>query len=693
MRRLLLSTTAISVALFLSNPASAQAPAQNTSKQTTAAQSSDQLEVVVVTAERKATNIEKTPISMVALQGSELNALGRVSMDDVLKNVPGVVVQGQAKGFTPAIRGLGSDLPPGSGEGAVATNFDGVYDIRAEGAVLGYYDLSRVEVLRGPQGTLYGRNATAGVVNVISNDPTQKFEAGGTVEYGNYNLLRGEGMVNLPLSDTLAVRAAFVSMNRDGFLSNGEDDNVGSAARVKVLYQPSDTFSLLVGGEYTKLGGKGAGAVPEFISPPGKPYTATDPSQDYNHFNGYKTWAQLKWDMGFGVLTVLPAYQHANDEEYGFFGGHGNAGSDPEKLEQKSGEIRLNSEPGSKVTWVAGAYHYDYDELVNGYQLSYASGVYTLGPALTYTTYHADSDALFGEISYPIIDSVRVKLGGRETWDWKTTTTNNFGPVVGGQVTSTHFDYKIGLDADLTPNTFGYATVTTGYRPGGNNPTDGSPFKPEKVTSYEIGVKSQLLDRRLQINADVYYYDYRDYQASDFYIGPTGPLMVFSNVAKVENYGGEVEATALVTPNDLLTASVAYLSAHFRAPVYFHTNPFAPGINEDGAVLPHSPGWTLVGSYQHIFDLGDSGIVQPRVDLRYTSQQYVNPIETAYSRQPAYWSEEMALTYTPDSGNWSITGYVKNLSDEVVKTADFVGFMTLAAPRTYGVTLTAKIGG
>lgn len=698
MRNPLLLHSVLSAA-FLSLPALAQAvPVGAPASQSRHRQSASltvRLQTVVVTAMRQSTaiNIERTPASMVAISGAALNENGDISMENVLGNVPGVVVQGQAKGFVPAIRGIGSDLPPGSGAGAVATNFDGVYDIRAEGAVLGYYDLSRVEVLRGPQGTLYGHNATAGVVNVISNDPVQKLEAGGTLEYGSYHRLGASGMINIPLSHDLAARAAFITMNQDGYLSNGQDDNVGSAGRLKVLYAPNTSFSLLLGGEFTKLGGKGMGAVPQFVTPPKHPYVATDPPNDYNHYNGYKIWANLKWNVGIGILTALPAYQHAMDSEYGFFGGHGNAGSDPDGLSQRSVEVRLNSLPGSKATWDVGYYHYGYQEKVDGYQLSYASGVYSVSPPYNFSYYRAHSDAIYGEITYPVTKIVSLNLGLRETRNWKFSSgTSPFGTIVNGTVSSNHLDYKLGIDADLSRDSFAYASVTTGYRGGGTNPADGSPFGPEKLTSYEIGVKNQLLQKRAQLNADFYYYNYQDYQATDFYIGPTGPNIIFSNVSKVRNYGVEVQGKALVTQSDLVTLSASYLRANFLSPVFFHVNPFAPALNEEGHVLPHSPKWTVVGTFQHMFNLGYRGVIQPRATIRYTSSEYVGPIETPITLQSSYWNEDLSITYRPTEAHWSVTIYGHNLSDQVIKTNNLANFTTLAPPRMFGITLSATVG-
>ena len=204
---------------------------------------------IVVTAAKTENTLQKTGISVTTVDGLKLRETGVSSTDQALRDVPNVVVQGAARGFVVAMRGVGSDLPPGVGESAVSTNFDGIYNFRAESGTLGFYDMNRIEVLRGPQGTLYGRNATGGVVNVISNDPVLgKYEGYGTVDVGNYDQLRVEGAANAPIGENVAARVSFASINRDGYLSNGTNDAVGSGMRAKLENQSFRKIQLGVGG-------------------------------------------------------------------------------------------------------------------------------------------------------------------------------------------------------------------------------------------------------------------------------------------------------------------------------------------------------------------------------------------------------------------------------------------------------------
>ncbi len=183
------------------------AMAQNAQNADATANPAGSLSEVVITAERQEENLQKVPMNVTVVSGESISELGLQNMEDVLSGLPGVSVQGQVRGFIPAIRGLGTDLPPGSSQGSVATEVDGVYDIRAEAGKVGFYDLQRVEVLAGPQGTLYGVNSDGGVVNILTNNPVLgKDEASGGLTVGNYNLLRGEAMANVQVSDNSALR-------------------------------------------------------------------------------------------------------------------------------------------------------------------------------------------------------------------------------------------------------------------------------------------------------------------------------------------------------------------------------------------------------------------------------------------------------------------------------------------------------
>jgi iron complex outermembrane receptor protein len=643
------------------------------------------LEEVTVTAEKREASLQKTAMSMAAVTGENIREQGLISVEDVLKDVPNVVIQGAAKGFAIAIRGLGSDLPPGIGESSVSTNFDGVYNYRSEAGTLGFYDLARVEVLRGPQGTLYGRNATGGVVNVISNAPNiGEFEGYGTVEIGNYSMLRTEGAVNVPVNDDAAARMAFVSVNRDGFFSNGMGDAVGSSAKTRVRYNPSEDVDMTVSGEFTKIGGKAVGfsTYSDFIS--GNPYYSSLSENLSQNYQSYKLSANVEFAAGPGVVTFIPSYQHAEGTHWSDRGTYLEKLLDPADAVQYSAELRYGSGPDADIKWVGGLYYYDLQNDSQG------------GNNPLLTSDMTTSYAAFGQVTVPLTDSLRAILGLRAAYDEKSYDNPNKTPCE-GENNWTAFDWKAGLEADLADGILGYLTLASGHRPGGfNTMGEGDKFEPEALTSAEIGIKSRFMNQRIQVNANAFYYDYKDFQVMDFYVDMTTAPFFFAileNVGDVTNFGGELETELLLTRNTVANFAVTYLKSEFQDDYILHggsADPPGTIENMKGKSLPHAPELTLKGSLEHSFVFADGDSLIPKIDVRWTDDQYVAPFPGEAQFQEAHAIYDVSLRYSPADKNWSVNAYMKNAGDEVVKTAAFGDSIMVNNPRLYGVVFSAK---
>jgi len=321
-------------AACVASPAFADPPASGDSD--VAAKNGD----IIVTAQKRETRLQDTPVAVSVVSGDEIQKDGRTKLDDILANTPGIEVQGVARGLVVNIRGLGLNLPPQNGAGAVATNYDGAYSSRGEAASTGFYDLERVETLSGPQSTIYGRNAVGGVVNIISKDPALgRFEGYLQGEVGNYKDARGEGALNVPLGDIAALRISAAGVTRDGHLSNGHDDNKASSLRAKLLVKPMEGVSALFGYEQTTLGGQGPGAIPIASFLANSHYT-TDPSEGFQHHIARKYWGVLKADIGPGQLFVEPSYQTLHGQVLGSFGGNFTDDYDPQHANQFALEAR-----------------------------------------------------------------------------------------------------------------------------------------------------------------------------------------------------------------------------------------------------------------------------------------------------------------------------------------------------------------
>jgi len=695
------------------------ASAQDTGAGATKTKDTDKdIPVVVVTADKSSKAIQKTSIAVSVVSGQEIQAQGRTKMDDVLINQPATVVQGAAKGFMVSIRGLGMNLPPQLGQGAVSINYDGAYTTRAENSAAGFYDLDRVEVLRGPQATLYGRNAVGGVVNVISKDPSLSGARGYvTAEAGDYALGHLEGALNLPLGDRFAVRVAGSAVNRKGYLSNGHDDNVAQSGRVKLLYQPNDDIRLVLGAEHAHLGGKGPGGVP-LAAGQQEPddWDTTDVAFGKQDVKADKLWASFTANVGPGVLFIEPSHQETKGTQLGAFGGNFANAADPKLTRQNAIEIRYSSASGARTQWNIGVYHYDnlnIQQTISG-ACEDTAGNYVVppagynatpagppGPAAAGTCYTSANwvatnyspetrksvtDAIFGQITQPLSDSFRLIAGLRYSKeklrginDANETTTNlTVDWVQLARIDDDHLDYRLGFEKDVAANSMLYGTIASGYRQGGYS-FDTTPYAPEKMTDYEIGIKNRFLDGRVQLNADAFYYDYKAFQLviANF---AASPPQIYVPTMPAKEYGLEMEGQALLGDHGHLSGSVVFLDSKLDGKDGFYVD----------APFPNSPKTSVKLSYSYDIIL-TSGRLTPRLDLRALSSQVVYPDEKVPNDirdvQKGYSTGDASLLYRADSTAWSINLYCKNLNNARIKTSHFFGYAQLAAPRTYGVVL------
>ncbi len=651
-----------------------------------------QLEEIIVTAEKREQSLQDVSISVEQISGGVIREQGLVNVEDILKNVPSAIVVGTARGFGVSVRGTGFDLPPQVGEQAIALNTDGVYNFRSESGVIGYFDLDRVELLRGPQGTLYGRNATGGVMNVITADPIlDEFGGHVTVEAGDYSLFRGEAALNMPMGDAWAARVAVASINRDGFLSDGHNDADATAGRLKLLYAPNEDLRVVTKLEASNLGGHGPGVANgrTFDDDPLIGGGREDERQDYDSF---KAMMQIDYSIGPGTLTILPSFQ--DDAGY-VLSARGPPSPTPQPLrrlddpieaESTQLELRYASGPESVVDWVVGTYFYDQQNLAQAF----------IGRegTLSLTT---ESSAVFGQVTAPISDRTRVIAGARNSWDDKTFHYSHPPPNLAdtggtGQDSNSDFDWKVGLEHDLTDTSMLYLTASDAHRPGGFNiladttapiASPGSYFDPEQLRAFEFGWKSRLANDNVQFNGALFYYDYQDYHLADIYhFGPTGLFAQFIN-GDSTIVGAEMQTQALFGDGGRFDFAVTYLDSELNetlanGPITFLL---------EGDTLSHSPNLRVIAGLQYEFELGASGSLMSRLDVRYTDEQFVNAVNNPPNTQKAYSTGDFNLAYRPVSEAWSLNFYVKNISNEVVKIFLAGPHPQVSAPRTYGASI------
>ena len=567
------------------------------------------LEEIVVTAQRREESSQKASIALTVLSGETLASAGVTSAESLSTLVPGVKISFEGAQAQVYVRGVGTFAANSLAEGSVAINVDGVYMARPSGVGGMFFDVQRLEVLKGPQGTLYGRNASAGAVNIITRDPSLgAFGVNVSASVGNYDALNVEGAVNLPLGETVALRVAAQRARHDGYLSDGTNDQDQASARVKLLYEPNDNVRLILSGDYADIEGRGPGAVDFPNVVPGHPWIGlSDPRLnavlvagsaaaltargvplpvaqalgaqaalkpiDYIDYAPWGVSANLQWDLGWATWTVQPAYRVVDGSYYSNTGGF--AFVDDEDSKTFTLENRLGSS-GDGYSWVVGAYYFDED-------MNYKSRV-DARPFINSTSNVDRLDdqtwAVFGQASKEVLENVRVLAGLRYTKEKKQIAGsrvdfNSAGVGRPGVFAGSHSwdatNWKVGVEYDAAPQSMLYATVSTGFKAGGFTVAGSSilVYDPEKLTAYEVGSKNRFFDNTLQLNVTGFYWDYKDHQEPHLGPGPGGTVtFLTSNAGSATVKGFDVSVVYKASPNDTFGFDVEYNDSKYKSFLY-----------------------------------------------------------------------------------------------------------------------------
>ncbi len=646
-----LPTLLASVATVALCGISAPAFAQNEA----AAESGTGLEEIVVTAQRREESLQRAAIAVSAVTGNTLTQQSITQATDISRLVPALQIAPASALTQIYLRGIGTFGANAFAEQGVAFNLDGIYLSRPAAPAALFYDLERLEVLKGPQGTLYGRNATGGAINLITTKPkigeTSGFVTG---EYGNYNAFKSSGAINVPMSDIAAFRISGQYVNRDGFYNDGYDDEKTAAVRGQFRLDTGDKFDLNIMVDYGHVGGKGSGGtfvpllagkrrlgpsdpavIAAYVSkaptPPVPQVRARDDGYQDNSYYGAVLTANV--DLGFAKLTVIPAWRKTDLDFVGYASSF--LIDVTEVSDQLSLEARLANQ-SDKLKWVLGAYYFTEDTTANQRYDQGSNGTRILSDLQT------RSYAVFGEATYSVSDRFRLTGGLRYTSDNKQQVTEahtlpfvgfvppafpNFTPIILDLRTDALSDvnfnkstWKAGIEFDAADRSLLYATVATGFKSGILYSALGNNFSaPERMTAYTIGSKNRFLDNTLQLNVEAFYWDYKDQQISHLApvqvaTTPGGPI--FGPVFKTENagsatiYGVETELLWQPSRADLLSINLQYLHTKYddlRYQAYSVTGP-APVIG--CAVSPT----TLLGASPtaRVYDVNCSG--QPLVN-------------------------------------------------------------------------------
>ena len=775
------------------------------------------LEEIVVTAQKRTQSVNDIGITVNAFSGEELKNLGVFAAEDLALYTPGLTVNDTAATGVPlyTIRGVGFQDYSTAASSTVGLYFDEVsvpYTVMSRGLV---FDVGRVEVLKGPQGDLYGRNTTAGQINFVSNKPTEEFEAGVSLGYGSFQTINAEGFVSGSISDSVNARLAVKttqsgegwqkSLTRDDEL--GEKDSTGIRALFDI--DLAENASLLLNVHYvddqsdnranTAYDGRIVGnnefsspytALADFILPTGANFgqtptwystgdnEAADWTNSYTSEITGRTFdlrpkrdnqlagisAKLEWNLDNMVLTSITAYDQfdrveSNDWDGGFYNDSSNINTTD--LSVFSQELRLSGE-SDNLNWIAGLY-YSQDEMEEYYHYFMSDSVFGLGsipfnvapfrfaPIRELDTIYSqetDSTAVFGHVEWQFSEKMRLTVGARyteEDRDFEGCTRsaddgslagflnfafgaalmpgdcgtidddpdspNNFFALAGSpninnafplyqeSISTGKWSGKVGLDYAVSEDLLVYGTLSQGFKSGGFNGANSNTtrqlnsYRPEELTSFEVGAKSTLLDGSMQLNAAAFYYDYKDKQEQDTAVTFVGNISGLTNIPESTIKGAEIDLKWAVNERLRVDIAAAWLDTNvdeFLA-VDRDLSAFPNIVRRDasGIELAQSPqlSWSARANYS--WPLANGMVINVGADASYTGETTGGAqVEDATD---SYTIANARISLAEQDGKWQATLWSRNITDEYYFPAAYTGgngpyIRANGMPITYGVT-------
>ncbi|XLZ71311.1 TonB-dependent receptor [Massilia sp. SR12] len=731
------SLLAAALASALCAPAFAQSHTENA------------LPEVLVTAQRIATPESRTPVAMSVLSGEQLDKLGIDNAAGLGKRLPNVHLDGAADGLRITIRGVSNSDATEKGDPSAAFMQDGIYIARPQAQTLSLLDVDRIEVLRGPQGTLYGRNTTAGVVNVISNAPVARLEGAASLALGSYHARIASGMLNVPASDWLALRAAVAMHQHDSYLRNGQgtgfalgQDRDDRSARLSAKLALGPAAALLLRYEHATLDGNIDNIVPDtnFFTgvanskPVWRPASTTQYltnsfqpfntrlEQGYNHKSLHNVGAELTWDLGPATLHYLGSHRKA---EHAFLANfyyraiptlaigvhedfHG-------RQRQDSHELRLSSNGGGPLKAQGGLY--DFRE--ESHQLYVFRGLQALKQPPYYVFPHgptiARSRAAFGQLTYSLTPALRATAGARYTEDEKSRvgTTNFqqapvFNPATDLKILNNaslqghKTTWKLGAEFDLAPRAMAYASLSTGYKSGGFN--DGC-----LAGSSALGIACPAA---VTVPAGALFYQpetlksweaglkarFWEQRASlnlavfnyDYTNMQLSGVAIVAGAPRFMTQNAGVASVKGLELDGQVRAGGADRFSYGLTLLDAHYVAYLPNgvVSWAGQPLDRAPRSVLNLGWEHTFRLPGAALLASLHARRSAVYNISVSNQLLQYRIPARTASDLSLGYRPDGANWSLLARVKNMENKVQPiTIDSFGMSVPSEPRTFDIRL------
>ncbi|MBD8526513.1 TonB-dependent receptor [Pseudoxanthomonas sp. CAU 1598] len=681
---------------------------------------------ITVTARKREETIQDVPVAVTAYTAEALDVLDIADIGDLNAFVPNLTIyaaRGSSSTVTAYIRGIGQSDPLWGVDPGVGIYLDDVYIARPQGALLDVFDVERIEVLRGPQGTLYGKNTIGGAIKYISAPLEEDFYGRGSVTVGSYNQLDVKASVNAPVADGWVSRIAVASLSRDGYGENVNTDQQVSdkeilAARATLGYVGNEDFYARITADWMddQSGVRGAMMLgPNRFAPGIEPlddrYDVRNGMANVNSTSMSGGAMTLGWNLGEAwTLKSVTAYRESDTETHidfdtlpatiadviAFYGDH-----------QMSQEFQLNYDNAGAFRGVAGLYYFD--GKAGGQVLNNFFGI-IFGD--TQGTVDTESYALYGEGTYDLNEQWSITAGARFTNEKKSADVFNIGytdatftvpsGVISADFTDSKtfddFSPKLSIDYQVNDDVLLYALASRGFKSGGFNiraqatavPRSRLPFDDEQVTSYEIGAKSAFFDSRLFFNLAYFHNDYKDIQLSIFteIPGSNPPQFFgdFTNAGEGTIDGVELEYQAELSESFRLQGNFAWLDTEYDEFI-------TAGANvADTQRFTNAPEFSgsISGIYTH--DMGDMGSLIARASYYYQDEVYPTTDLSEAIKQEGYGLVSAGLIWQ-SNGAWRVALEGSNLSDKEYRTTGYnigaLGILTgfYGPPRTVSLTV------
>lgn len=695
------------------------------------------VEDIVVTAQKRSERLQDVPIAVSAASAAQLENSGIKDLQQITALVPGVNVTAALGSFQPSIRGIATSS--NVVENPVALYIDGVYLPQQQEGLRDLADAEQITVLKGPQGTLFGRNATAGVIQIATKGPDFDPSGQASLSYGSYQTIRANAFVTGGLSDMIAasLSGAYQTQGKGwgNSLTTGRDENKlyhSYSMRGKLLFKLGDATTATLAGDYLNRRDSGVVYQPypgtrlvySGFGPVSSRYDSYNGTGGYTYFRGGGAALTVDSDLDFAKLVSISAYRKG---AFGFKFDLTNV-AQPILVSTAAGhsrtisqEIQLISSSSGPFKWVAGGYYFNYRQGYDFFNRDFGTGVNaTTGAPYRFSPLRrsansgyerSESFAPFAQVDWEFLPGTTATGGLRYTYekrrlnDGRTQLTNPAGVVQPATIvppkslTFKEFTYRAALNHKLSEDVMIFASYNHGFKSGGFNIATpaAAGYLPEKLDDWEVGIKSQFLDRRITLNVNGFYYKYKNIQVTQFIGNP--PTQIVSNGARAELYGVDVDLTAKVARGLSITGGIELIHPEFTS---YPGAPFgtdlatggvatAPG-NADGQRVPFAR--KFVGTLAVDYATPVSGGTLAFNVTATRSGDYYFEVDNVV-RQPAYTMLNASVKLSDANDNLSLRVGVTNAFNKSV----FIRNATLAfgrlvaygsPPREYSVTLGAK---